>query len=195
MNACCRSSSIVPPFTVRPGYAAKLFDAASPCSGTARGPGTSPFGMISHLLSTGFDTGRWIRGFGWPTLAAWIVTWAGGLAIATRPCWPASDSLSTAAPGDAGRRAAIGPGHRRRRPGLSGGRSGASSESIVPALVVRASHSRRWPLWMRVEKSLRGVAVIAVPASRWPVVRWRPAAGPLRRYLRSCLPESGERCR
>src|SRR6266566_3098564 len=65
--------------------------------------------MISHLLSTGSDTGRWIRGFGWPTLAAWIAIWAGGLAIAPRPCWPASDSLSTAAPGDAGRRAAIGP--------------------------------------------------------------------------------------
>jgi len=32
--------------------------------------------MISHLLSTGSDTGRWIRGFGWPTLAAWIVIWA-----------------------------------------------------------------------------------------------------------------------
>jgi hypothetical protein len=60
-------------------------------------PGTSPFGMISHLLSTGSDTGRWIRGFGWPTLAAWIVIRAGGLAIGPRPCWPASDSLSTAA--------------------------------------------------------------------------------------------------
>jgi hypothetical protein len=53
--------------------------------------------MISHLLSTGSDTGRWIRGFGWPTLAAWIVIRAGGLAIGPRPCWPASDSLSTAA--------------------------------------------------------------------------------------------------
>jgi len=48
----------------------------------------------------------------------------GGLAIDPRPCWPASDILSTAAPGDAGRGAAIGPGHRGRRPGLSGGRWG-----------------------------------------------------------------------
>jgi hypothetical protein len=53
--------------------------------------------MISHLLSTGSDTGRWIRGCGWPTLAAWIVIRAGGLATGRRPCWPASDSLSTAA--------------------------------------------------------------------------------------------------
>jgi hypothetical protein len=55
-----------------------------------------------------------------------------------------------------------GLGHRRQRPGAIQRAVRGAVRVDRPALVVRASRFRRWPLWMRVEKSLRGVAAIAL---------------------------------
>jgi len=40
------------------------------------------FGIYPHGFPLGPTPADGVRGFGWPTLAAWIVIWAAGLAVA-----------------------------------------------------------------------------------------------------------------
>jgi hypothetical protein len=43
------------------------------------------FGIYPHGFPLGPTPADGVRGFGWPTLAAWIVIWAAGLAVAAPP--------------------------------------------------------------------------------------------------------------